>query len=115
MNAPVAGAEVTGVSVNAGAAGLLAGCAYTVVANVSTAPYQQGAVTFYNDESQIPGYGDYHADNGTVTTTWTPRRVGGQNITAVQTDPGGFNTRKYIRVEVVGNGADTGSGCTRTA
>ncbi|MCM6776792.1 hypothetical protein NDR87_22075 [Nocardia sp. CDC159] len=114
LNAPAASADVTGVSVNAGPDGLLTGCSYTVVATVTTPPHEPGAVTFFNDGSQIPGWGDYHPDNGTVTTSWTPQRIGGQNITAVQTEPNGVNTRSYIRVDVVGAGVNTGSGCIRT-
>ena len=115
VSAPAASAEVTNVSVIAGPDGLLTGCPYTVVAVVTTPPYEPGAVVFFNDGQWLSGFGDYHPENHTVTNTWTPQRTGGQDITAVQTDPGGFNTRRYIRVNVVGAGINTGSGCARTS
>ncbi|MGX1806715.1 hypothetical protein ACWIGI_13455 [Nocardia sp. NPDC055321] len=113
LTAPHAGADVLSVSVASGADGLLTGCAYTVTAKVDSAPYQPGAVTFWNFGDQIPGLGDYHADSGTVTTTWTPTRLGSQSITAVQTVEGGFNTRQTITVDVAGAGINTGTSCLR--
>ncbi|KZM71702.1 hypothetical protein [Nocardia terpenica] len=115
LNAPAADADVVGVTVIPGPDGLLIGCSYTVVATVTHPPHEPGAVAFFNDQMQIPGWGDFHPDNGTVTTTWMPQRTGGQNITAVQTEPDGFNTRSYTRVDVIGTGLDTGSGCARTS
>lgn len=113
LAAPYASADVTSVNVAAGANGLLIGCPVTVTAAVDSAPYEAGAVTFWNFGDQIPGLGDYHADNGTVTTTWTPTRLGSQSITAVQTVAGGWNTRQTITVDVVGTGLDLGSSCIR--
>jgi hypothetical protein len=113
LAAPYAHADVQSVNVAAGPDGLLINCPYTVTATVDIAPYQSGAVTFWNFGDQIPGLGDYHPDSRTVTTTWTPTRMGSQTITAVQTVPGQNTTHQSITVDVVGNGLNAGSSCIR--
>ncbi|MFF0496264.1 hypothetical protein ACFYU5_07665 [Nocardia aobensis] len=114
----VAGADVTGVRVDAGADGLRTGCSATLTATVDTPVPDGGTVTFINSGGSVPGNGEpiagtpvYHPENGTVTVAWTPKYTGRQNITAQQFKPGSYTSSSYITVEVVGSGLNTGSSC----
>ncbi|MFI9503401.1 hypothetical protein [Nocardia sp. NPDC052566] len=120
LGAPSAYAEVTGVSVAVGPDGLLTGCNYTVTATVTDPVVPPGTVFFYLSGGVIPGNGEripgeavHHPENNTVTATWTPNRVGAQNLVAIQSVPGQYTSSKYISVEVVGAGLNTGSSCPR--
>ncbi|MFF2555215.1 hypothetical protein ACFVUS_29720 [Nocardia sp. NPDC058058] len=115
FSAPNATSELTGITVLAGPEGILAGCTYTVAADVSTPPYVPGAVTFYDHANQIPGAGDYHPDTRTVTTLWTPGWKGEHMIAAIQIEPGGLASGRGIPFQVVGQGVNTGSSCLRTS
>ncbi|WP_157163442.1 hypothetical protein [Nocardia aobensis] len=113
----VAGADVTGVRVDAGASGLRTGCSATLTATVDT-PVPDRTVTFINSGGSVPGNGEpiagtpvYHPENGTVTMAWTPKYTGRQNITAQQFKPGSYTSSSYITVDVVGSGLNTGSSC----
>ncbi|WP_067706537.1 hypothetical protein [Nocardia yamanashiensis] len=113
ISAPTAAAELTGIQVLAGPEGILTGCPYTIAASVTTPPNVPGAVTFYDHATQIPGFGDYHPDTRTVTTTWTPSWKGEHMIAAIQLEPGGLASGRGIPFQVVGDGLNTGSSCIR--
>ncbi|PXX63157.1 hypothetical protein DFR70_106215 [Nocardia tenerifensis] len=119
--APPAGAEMLGVEVAAGSEGIVTGCRYTVTATLDDASTPPGTVFFWLSGGVIPGNGErlsgepvHHPGNNTVTTSWTPTRIGSQNITAIQSVPGQCTSTKYVTVEVTGTGLDTGSSCVRT-
>lgn len=114
----VAGADVTGVRVDAGADGLRTGCSATLTATVDTPVPDGGTMTFINSGGSVPGNGEpiagtpvHHPENGTVTMAWTPKYPGRQNITAQQFTPGSYTSSSYITVDVVGSGLNTGSSC----
>lgn len=114
-------AEVTNVSVAAGADGLLTGCRYTVTTTVTDSDVPPGTVFFMLAGGVIPGNGEriagdavHHPENNTVTISWTPNRVGSQNLIAIQSVPGQYTSTTYITVDVVGTGLDAGSSCLRT-
>ncbi|WP_459545189.1 hypothetical protein [Nocardia sp. X0981] len=115
--APVAGAAVTGVEVAAGPEGVLAGCSYTVTATVDAPPSEAGEITIINSGGAVPGNGErlgqavYRPESGTATFEWTPKYTGRQNITAQQFVPGQYTSAKYIEVDVLGQGLNTGSSC----
>ncbi|MEV6769202.1 hypothetical protein AB0N05_11305 [Nocardia sp. NPDC051030] len=115
FTAPTAAAELTGIRVIAGPEGILTGCSYTIAADVTTPPYVPGAVTFYDNARQIPGFGDYHPDTHTVTTPWTPGSKGEHMIAAIQIEPGGLASGRGIPFQVVGDGSNTGSSCIRVS
>ncbi|WP_109527800.1 MULTISPECIES: hypothetical protein [Nocardia] len=111
-------AEVTSVSVAAGPEGLAVGCRYTVTAAVTDAVIPPGTVFFMVAGGVIPGNGErlpaaavHHPENNTVTVTWTPTRVGAQNLVAIQSEPGRYTSSQYIAVDVRHTGIDTGSSC----
>ncbi|GAA5096414.1 hypothetical protein [Nocardia iowensis] len=113
-------ADVTAVSVAVGPDGLLTGCRYQVTATVTDSEIPPGSVFFMLAGGVIPGNGEripgeavHHPENNTVTTTWTPTRIGPQNLIAIQSIPGQYTSQAYIPVEVVGTGFDTGSSCPR--
>ncbi|WP_280454220.1 hypothetical protein [Nocardia brasiliensis] len=113
-------ADVADVSVAVGAEGLLTGCRYTVTAGVTDAVIAPGSVFFVLSGGVVPGNGEripgeavHHPENNTVTATWTPTRVGGQNLVAIQSEPGRYTSTKFTSIEVIGTGLDTGSSCQR--
>ncbi|MEU7139334.1 hypothetical protein ABZ942_07795 [Nocardia sp. NPDC046473] len=118
---PPANADVESVSVAAGPEGLLTGCRYPVTATVTDSEIPPGSVFFLLAGGVIPGNGEripgeavHHPENNTVTLSWTPTRVGSQNLIGMQSEPGRYTSSKFITVEVVGSGLDTGSSCLRT-
>ncbi|MFI9405802.1 hypothetical protein [Nocardia sp. NPDC052316] len=117
---PPANADVVSVSAAVGAEGLLTGCRYTVTATVTDAMIPPGSVFFMLAGGVIPGNGEripgevvHHPESNTVTATWTPTRIGSQNLIGIQSEPGKYTSTKFITVEVVGSGLDTGSSCVR--
>ncbi|WP_280428361.1 hypothetical protein, partial [Nocardia brasiliensis] len=62
---------------------------------------------------RIPGGAVHYRDKNTVTATWTPTRVGRQNLVAIQSEPGRYTSTKFTSIEVIGTGLDTGSSCQR--
>lgn len=113
-------ADVADVSVAVGAEGLLTGCRYTVTASVTDAEIAPGSVFFVLSGGVIPGNGEripgeavHHPEHNTVTISWTPTRVGRQNLVAIQSEPGRYTSTKFTSIEVNGTGLDTGSSCLR--
>ncbi|MFI6167764.1 hypothetical protein ACIBCN_13355 [Nocardia sp. NPDC051052] len=120
MIGPPANADVASVSVAAGPEGLLTGCRYTVTAAVTDSMIPPGSVFFLlaggvipGDGERIPGEAVHHPENNTVTASWTPTRIGSQNLIGMQSEPGRYTSSKFITVDVVGSGLDTGSSCLR--
>ncbi|MFG1797532.1 hypothetical protein [Nocardia sp. NPDC049149] len=120
MTGPPANAQVLAVEVFAGQEGLLTGCPATVRATVSDDDVAPGTVFFVLSGGVIPGNGEripgeavFHPGDKTVTATWTPTRIGSQNLVAIQSVPGQYTSSLYITVDVTGAGLDTGSSCQR--
>ncbi|MBF6212263.1 hypothetical protein IU433_17620 [Nocardia puris] len=115
--APNASAAVTGVTVEQPAEGLRTGCVYTVTVDVDAPVSEAGEVTVGISGGPVPGTGErlgvavYHPESGTATFEWTPAYVGRQNVFAQQFKPGQVTSARYVTVDVVGRGVNTGSSC----